>query len=298
MPEPRPSQAARVTLTPTERPRLKPSPVPTGQGICAPFRKDGRQLGCILSFTAAPTQVVAGDTITFTWAVTGTTKVGLTLHHFEGVASGLGFRTWDNLPTTGSLTLQLKDLATGVQRFRLWTDDPGSGAWELIDVYYACSAPFFSARPPVTLGPLCQRGPAMSTAAIQQVFEHGLMVWLKSEETIYILFQPETGVIPQAWAFPNIKNLDAPEDGAAVTPPPGKYQPINALSSFWQNYHLRESLGWALAPQQPFTSTVQRGFRGEGLPLYFRLADGQIVYVVDSQDFERMVQPFWGYVSP
>jgi hypothetical protein len=319
-PETASSQMARVTLTSIKMPLqathilvIAPSPAVTAtlgtpttmlressaatsaQGFCSPFRRQLNLPGCILSFTAVPTEVVAGGSITFTWAVTGTTKVGLALHHFEGIASGRGFRSWDNLPATGSLTIQLNDLATGVYPFRVWADDPEAGAGEYIEVYYACYDPFFPKQ--WTPSELCQGGPAVSTAATQQVFEHGLMVWLESEKAVYILFQRDSGVIPQEWTIPNIESNGEPEDGVDVTPPSGKYQPINGLGKIWQSHSLLKSLGWALAPEQHFTSTVQRGF-GIRLPLYFRLADDRVVYIVDSQDFSRMTVPFWGYLSP
>ena len=293
------SQHAAQSMIPSSPPAIpfqNPNRELSLPGACAPFRKQMNFWGCVIKFTATPTEVPANGTVTFSWEVTGTTKVGLELYHFQGVAAGKGFRSWEELPASGSLTVQLTDLNTGVYPLGLWADDPEAGGRIYRYIAYGCSAPFFSERSrlPTTL---CQSGPAWSTHAVQQDFEHGSMIWLESEQAVYILFQHDSGAIPIEWTIPNISNFGNPVTPLSATVPLEKYQPINELGRIWQEYNLTQLLGWAVTPEQSFTTTAQRG-SNVNLPLYFRLADNRLIYVVDSQEFSRMTSPFWGYPLP
>ena len=58
-----------------------------------------------------------------------------------------------------------------------------------------------------------------------------------------------------------------------------------------------KTLGWALTPEQRFTSVAQRGSNLR-LPLYFRLADERVAYLVDNPNFSRMLTPYWSYLLP
>ena len=290
-----PPVVTALSITPTatfQNPNMPASP----PGACAPFRKQMKLYGCVMKFTVDPNTVAAGGTVTFTWEVTGTKKVGLELYHFQGVAVGPGFRSWANLPISGSLSVQLSDLETGVYPLRLWADDPTTGGFAYSAIGYACFEPFFPVRRFVPGIDFCMGGAPIATRIVQQDFEHGRMVWLESEESVYILFEPDSGVTPAEWTIPGVKDSSQPATLRAVTPPAGKYQPQNEFGKIWERYDLLKSLGWALAPVQRFTSVAQRGSNLK-LPLIFRLADDRIVYLIDNQGYSRMLIPYWEYLS-
>jgi hypothetical protein len=302
------SQTTPTAASATATPRAAAAPSPTATtlsatptsalpGGCAPFRRQMELYGCVVKFTVEPGQVAAGAAVTFTWEVTGTNRVGLELYHFQGVAAGPGFRSWDNLPLTGSLSVQLSDLDTGVYPVRLWADDPSAGGYAYGSIAYACFDPFFVGHGSPPAGSLCQGGAAVSTHAIQQDFEHGRMIWLQSEESIYILFERDSGVVPAEWTIPDVKDGSQPATLQSFTPPTGKYQPQAQFGRIWERYDLLKTLGWALTPEQRFTSVAQRGSNLR-LPLYFRLADERVVYLVDNPNFSRMLTPYWSYLLP
>lgn len=279
---------ATTSGTPT-RVHQAPGATASVKGSCSPFHAPG----CVLSFTAVPTEVVTGGSITFTWLVTGTNIVGLGQHNYYAVASGLGFQSWANLPANGSLTIKMDGVGPKVYRFRLWADNPVAGASKIVEVHYGCAGSFFFAPLQPPIGSDCP-GPAVSTPLTQQAFEHGFMIWPQSGNTIYILYDPDVGY-PAVVAFYG-EEIGNPENDSNETPPPGKLQPLNMLGKVWQKYGLLNRLGWALAPEQTFVSTVQRNFLN---PVYLRAADGRVIYIiVDSNAYDRMASPRWGYLSP
>lgn len=101
--------------------------------------------------------------------------------------------------------------------------------------------------------------------AAYQTFEGGFMVWLAGE--IYVVYR--TGGIYQRFADTFTEGID-PEQGAQVAPD-GLFAPIRGFLKVWSSHAgVRDSLGWALAPEQGTTATTQNFVNGRMLWLPLR----------------------------
>lgn len=102
----------------------------------------------------------------------------------------------------------------------------------------------------------CQ--PARTSAAAQQRFEGGWMLWIDETDTIYVFYDSdEYG--NQSWQqFPDTFDDEADIAATDVTPPEGLQEPLRGFGKVWRgNERVRELLGWATEREQGFTSTYQ-----------------------------------------
>jgi hypothetical protein len=141
---------------------------------------------------------------------------------------------------------------------------------------------WFFTGPPTT----CPDGPPMETAAAIQRFEHGLMVWLEDGqwwvegETIFILYDDE---------YQSLESI--PEEGMPTGPMPddeyspsdGRFVPESGFGLIWRdNSWMRQRLGWALAPEVGFNTTVQREITNQGMFIYFWDDQDQLIVLSGS----------------
>jgi hypothetical protein len=80
------------------------------------------------------------------------------------------------------------------------------------------------------------------TVAAYQAFQRGYMIWLQSNDTIYVLFQNGT------WEqFADLFNEGMMETDLGITAPDGLVQPRRGFGLIWrQHRHVRDALGWGL----------------------------------------------------
>ncbi len=135
------------------------------------------------------------------------------------------------------------------------------------------------------------------------------MIWLASTNYIYVLHTGGGSFYSGGWLgrYPNPWSSGDPESDPSITPPDGRYQPLRGFGKVWRdNTRVRDALGWALAPEQGFTSAYQKEFLtcqvhptgcdGWVPPEYLRLADGRIIAL--SFTVQHGYVPSWGYVNP
>ncbi|MBN1991910.1 MAG: serine/threonine protein kinase [Anaerolineae bacterium] len=105
----------------------------------------------------------------------------------------------------------------------------------------------------------CPRSPAIITPAAWQPFEHGLMLWREDLNLIY-------GVGPgEAWFITGDqwREGDAPYDPAIIVPA-GYYQPVRGFGKVWRDRPgVRTALGWGLAEETGFMTTIQEFTGGQ-----------------------------------
>jgi hypothetical protein len=86
-----------------------------------------------------------------------------------------------------------------------------------------------------------------SSQAADQSFEHGRMIWVQAQDSIYVIYNDGS------WE----RYADTFEDGMvernpAIVPPGGKLQPERGFGKIWREQpQVRERIGWALAPETP-----------------------------------------------
>lgn len=260
-----------------------------------------------VKLTVDPVDVRPGDVITMRWETTGVSPAGwiaqlrLIPH---GASHGPLTYEWFNLPASGEMQIP----ADGVDRERyrvmvqVFNVKQGGGASAETTIRYPCpDAYFFGTRDNGT----CPASAASSPQAAQQSFEGGRMVWLASTNQIYVLYGFASGGsvarVANTWAN------GEPESDPSITPPDGKYQPVRGFGKVWrENSAMREALGWALAPEQGFTSMYQKeyltcsahpsGCNGWVPAEFMRLIDERVIYM--SFAVQHGARPTWGYVNP
>jgi hypothetical protein len=124
----------------------------------------------------------------------------------------------------------------------------------------------------------CPTGEPQQVGGVFQAYEHGLMFWRESDESIFVLpdvggQQADTG--DSWWRFDDTFTEGEPESDPSLVPPDGLQQPVRGFGKVWRaNGFIREATGWATAPERAAESTWL-DFEGgwmmtgpEGSPVY------------------------------
>jgi hypothetical protein len=96
---------------------------------------------------------------------------------------------------------------------------------------------------------------AIETAAAEQRFNSGFMIWLKDLGDGTILVFYDDGGVSQ---FADTWQSDQPESDPNITPPGGMYQPLRGFGKVWRENNLLDTLGWAIEEEQGFEGKWQR----------------------------------------
>ena len=107
-------------------------------------------------------------------------------------------------------------------------------------------------------------------SVVEQVFEHGRMVWFRDTRTIAVLIGDEVDPTQGEWlCFPDIfvegsveflPTLQPPADvtTASTWPDARIQQPIRGFGQVWrENDNVRFGLGWALTPEYEHSSAIE-----------------------------------------
>lgn len=119
----------------------------------------------------------------------------------------------------------------------------------------ACDIPWFFAPRPER----CLFAPAIETPAAIQHFERGVMIWLQSSRSIWVLYEDEQRVERYDDAF-----IDGnPEFDPRYVPPAGKLQPVRGFGLVWRTQpRVQNQLGWAITPEQGYIACTGEAFGG------------------------------------
>ncbi len=270
----------------------------------------------VLRFDANRSEVVPGDNVTFTWISSG----GITAALVEPVCcTSIGGNLVREVPPNGSLALTLdaavdRDTLTYI----LNVSDGVLSDSKSIRVRLPCPDAYFFAPQRGELE--CPSGPPVHSAAAQQIFERGRMIWLESQDKVYVLFgdglpNPSGAPPDEFLAFDDTWQPGEPESDPTIVPPSGLYQPLRGFGKVWRNWpEVRDGLGWALASEQAFDGVYQRAwktcllqnndgsFRSCSGPSndfqYLRAADDRVIRLTAFGALGRHSVQQWGFWTP
>lgn len=124
----------------------------------------------------------------------------------------------------------------------------------------------------------CPAGQPTASAAAEQPFENGVMIWLEETDSIVVFHDDGR------WQrFEDSWTEGEPESDPAIIPPEGRFQPIRGFGKLWrQRPDIREALGWAVGVELGFESTVQDQALAPDRPplIYLRTYNGQIFALI------------------
>jgi hypothetical protein len=99
----------------------------------------------------------------------------------------------------------------------------------------------------------CPAGEPVTSAAAEEAFEGGTMVWLETSDAIIVFLDDGR------WQrFEDTWSEGEPESDPALIPPEGRFQPIRGFGKLWrQQLDIRQSLGWAVGVELGFEASIQ-----------------------------------------
>ncbi|MCS6872728.1 MAG: hypothetical protein NZ571_14875 [Anaerolineae bacterium] len=104
----------------------------------------------------------------------------------------------------------------------------------------------------------CPRSEAISVLIVTQPFERGVMFWRDTREIYVLALQARGAAANTVWKFPDGWTEGQPERDPNIQPPEPLLQPIRGFGAVWRaNPAVREALGWAVAPEQPYSGLWQ-----------------------------------------
>jgi hypothetical protein len=229
----------------------------------------------IVAFTVDAQDLAdGGKRFTFKWATSGAASVS--------IYSGAHMRFpqwWSSLPPTGVYTADVsysyyRDPAMSLTAY----DDQGNQVSQSVTVTWPCQYTYFFTPELAT----CPAFEASFTAAAQEPFEKGRMIWLKEvrigdyavDNQILVLF--DNGDLIR---YDDTWTDSEPDRDPSIVPPSGFFQPIRGFGKVWRaNEQVRNGLGWALAEEAGYEAAMQQEAH-ESLfgSLFIRTRNGQII---------------------
>ncbi len=204
------------------------------------------------SFTAeAVDNGDGGKTVTFNWQTSGATGVRI----FNG-ATFVRFGTWwTDLPLDGTYTVDIAGTVYKNPQMTLHAADAqGNEISQAVGIDMPCQVEDKfrgDSSPPGTICP----AESIETAAAEQRFSNGFMIWLEDVDGGTILVFYNGGRVNQ---FADTWQPDQPESDPNITPPGGMYQPLRGFGKVWRENNLQDTLGWAIEEEQGFDGKWQR----------------------------------------
>jgi hypothetical protein len=294
-------QLPTATLLPTSTVPPTIPPTATASETAVPLPK------VIASETAVPLSIEQfeivhiedinpGKRITFQWTAVGAEEVCL--------VSGTSRRLnpwWGQLPRAGTLTVEVDGTLYRDPKFTLQAyvgndiclvpeapPNLENRVTATVTVNWACDLDYFLAPAPQR----CPLAPAITSAAAEQRFEHGRLIWLE-EENIILAFFNDFNRFQQ---YPNVWQPGQQESDPSLIPPEGLYQPVRGFGQVWREQpDVRDQLGWALAPEQSYTAMYQMEHHegsSSGAPIYLRTIDNEILW------YSSVAPGSWGFGLP
>lgn len=105
----------------------------------------------------------------------------------------------------------------------------------------------------------CPRNPPNASQGVYQEFERGYMLWVGSQDAIYVMFND--GQVPRWRAYRDFFEEGMPEVSGDYlnAPSPALWQPRRGFGLLWRNdANIRGRVGWATQEwEQPFSVQVQ-----------------------------------------
>ncbi len=221
----------------------------------------------ILSFRADRETIMPGEVFTLTWESTGAVQAWL-----YPMAEGRLLQGVPVSPTGSQILTAPVDLRRPLEYMLFVFNASGVYASRNLRLpLRQCPELWFF---PHALAE-CPSGPPVVSWAAYQPFEHGHMIWIQARDEIFVLFADEQ---VRRWrVFVDLFEEGMLEYDPTLTPPPGRFQPIRGFGLVWRNdAEVRSRLGWALQPEQGFTTRIQTTARERYNLLFIQALDGGI----------------------
>jgi len=277
-PRPAPTRPPALTAAPSATPTTTPTPTsrPTGTPTPTVTATPTAGLPSITYFRASGDVANPGDTVELAWESIGATSAVLYRLMVSGQLPADGI----DVPVSGTYAYTIPPEEQNWVSFLLYIwDHAGRHADATETVRLRCSRGWFFQPPPENI---CPTAPLVSAAA-EQHFEGGTMIWTEAEDAIYVLVGDPTGAPAGSthWnRFEDMWDESMPDRDPDLAPPEGRQQPIRGFGLIWREHpEIQEQLGWAIDSETGYTTIVQRTTRYKYNAWYLLALDGHIWYL-------------------
>ena len=121
----------------------------------------------------------------------------------------------------------------------------------------------------------CPLNPPLASQGVYQTFQNGHMVWVGSQDAIYVMYNDS--LHPRWQVFRDYYIEGMPEDSAeyATSPQPGLWQPRRGFGMLWRsNTDVRNRIGWAIIEWElPYSVQTQTSNDGS---IFFNTPTGLV----------------------
>ncbi len=286
------------TITPTAQPARRPTSTPIGSAQPigrSPTPTATLSVARIISFTVEPLQVDPGASVTVRWSTLNVDHVDIYQHTPDTLPAYIT----SGLSANGEITQVIRAGQRQWQAFELSASNGAGAVAQTITVTVRCPDQyFFSPLPVEDRGQWdCPDGAVRTSAAAEQVFENGRMIWLETEKNIYVVLNGGG-----LYTYPDTWTTDQPDGNPDLTPPAGRYLPVRGFGKVWSNdAAIRSKLGWATSEERAFEALIQGGWihccsrlDAVNRPIYLRNVEGRIIRLWPGE----MPPGQWRFITP
>lgn len=273
---PAPTKTVTVAAA-TPTPTSPPPPQPTGSALSP----------TIHSLTAELSDHPDGvnKMVTFQWQTSGGTTVRINdyVYGYSRFVPG-----W-NVAASGTMTITLDPTLNRNLTYEMLVyneSDYSSIARQPVVINWPCVYSYYFPQPEYLAA--CPVDEAVTSAAAEQHFEHGRMIWLGTPQHPLFTNLPTILVIYDASEYPQQPwqsyfdhwTPDLPLDDPTLIPPTGLYQPVRGFGQVWRsNPEVQERLGWAITPELSYTATTQSVPYEPEYGVFLSLSDGLVIWL-------------------
>jgi hypothetical protein len=230
-------------------------------------------------FVATPEHAREGEPVMLIWTTEGGTDAAV----YRLNADSTPGQTWV-VDLEGSLTVTPRD-GFSMETYVLAVTNGVATVEQSLTFDVLCGRTWFFQPQPEDL---CPTADPLRANAVMQEFEHGRMIRLASTGEIVVLFDDfptSAGAQNPAW----LRVADPYTEGAlvedpSIEPPPGLVEPERGFGMIWRDTPgVRDRLGWAVGPEQPYTSTQQTTQTPLGEQIFFTDPLDQVITLIPAQ---------------
>jgi hypothetical protein len=197
-------------------------------------------------FRSEPTEINPGERFTLSWKV----KAGdVTLWRIERTGQ---FGTWEDVALEGSKSIETSTTERNFVQYLLYVQSGDQSESQTLTVKLRCPDTWFMDNPPTD----CPAASAAVTQGVYQSFVGGFMLWVASNDFIYVFYTDANS--PRWSAFPDTWQSGMVEQDDSLIAPSGLFQPVRGFGKVWREQTgVRDRLGWATAAELAFQTAFQ-----------------------------------------
>ena len=281
------------------------TPIPTATNAAATLPSPPTAIAAapiIHTFTAELSDHANGTDkmVTFHWQTSSGTTIRINdyVNRYQRFVPG-----W-NVEASGTMTITLGASLNQNLYYELIvynSNDSGTVVQQGVNIAWPCQYTYFFVPPTYLF--ICPIDGVVYSAAAEQQFEHGRMIWLAQPQ--HTLFSPQATIIvvydiseypQQSWQeYPDLWIPENPVDDPTLIPPTGFYQPTRGFGEVWRLYpEVRERLGWAIAPEVGYSAGQQSVPYTAEEAVFLGVSDGRVLWLGRST-FDQ--SPYWQWLE-